>query len=215
MVGRYEVAVHRVGNDSIGLHRLRHGHGPLHGGLVQPRRHHVDRCRLDARAHQDLAERNAGPLGDGIGAVTPRASLRHLSLVLLEEDAPVARALDEARHRHRRHAQQLVVADAQRVLHARPLHAQPPRLGVDDGCRPVVADVEQRCGRQVSASVQVLPACLHADVVMEEQVLRRRLDVGSFGCRLGCHAASSVIRRGGIKKPRSLECGAGQGCPSR
>ena len=119
------------------------------------------RCRISLSG-------TPAPLRDGVGAVAPGPALGHLSLVLLEEDAAVARALDEARHRNRRHPQQFVVADAQRVLHTRPLYAQPPRLLVDDGCRPVVADIEQRCGCQVPASVQVLPACLHADVVMEE-----------------------------------------------
>ena len=172
VVRRDGLAVHRVGDQRVVLERLRERHGPVDLDGVEALHEHVQeiarRVALEAGELEDRAQRHARPLRDADGAEPPLRARGHLAHELLEEPAPVARALDVADDGARGQPQQLVERDVQRPLERAALHAEPPRARVHDRRRRVVPHEEVARRRQVAAQ-RLEPRLLVQPVVDEDR----------------------------------------------
>src|SRR4030095_10490881 len=127
----------------------------------------------------------------------PLRARRHLAHGVLEEPPPVTGALDEAGHRARGQAQQLVEAELEGPLDGVALDAQPPGARVQDRRRGVVAheEVAGRC----EITAERLQSGLLVDAVVDEDLARQGLDMKLLRRRLGkrCAACSKAGRRRG------------------
>ena len=151
--GRQRLAVHRPGNEDVGLPRLVHGDRDpeqgflaLHVHLVGAGERHEQVGRI-RRAHriENIGQAYAGPLSIADRADIPRIARRLADL--LEVRAPVTRALEHGCHRVRGKRSFKFFHREGAARHARPAHLD-PMIGGQIRHWPVAAHVEQRLRRQ-------------------------------------------------------------------
>src|SRR5690606_21270785 len=106
------------------------------------------------------------------GTQPPGDAVYRLALLLGEEPATVARALDVRGQRLRGYGEQVAEAVLRHASQPGAPQAQPPGVHVYQRCGGVVAHEEQLVGGDFSVPAQRLPACLRAGAV-DDEVLGR------------------------------------------
>jgi len=153
MFGRQRLAIHRPGEEYVGLPRLAHGDRypeqgflALHVHLVRAGERHEQLGRIRrADRIEHIGQAYAGPLRIADRAYVPRIAGGVGDL--LEIGTPVAGALENRRYRARGKRALQFLHREEAARHAPPAHLD-PMIGGQIRHRPVAAHVEQRLRRQ-------------------------------------------------------------------